>query len=160
MAFVTHDLACSSGHLMDSVLYERGSGTPNCPHCESPTHISWHSGQSPGLQGFGNVLYDGQKMTTTELENKRREVQRKNPGKQVAILPNGDLERSRRRADRAHRAYLHRKNSGIDVAANRAQRTASLTEKLRTAQKSGNLDSIDKASNHLNRYRKSLEKSA
>ena len=159
MAFVTHDLQCSNGHQQDSVLYKRENGTPAC-HCGAATHISWHTGKTPGLSGFGQILYDGDRISTSDLEAKRREVQARNPGKNVQIVPDSASQRQARADDRRQRVIENRKRHGKDITANRAARRDKLNSDLRCAQQKGNVNDIARAENHLNRYTKSIEKSA
>ena len=159
MAFVTHDLQCTNGHLQDDVLYKRENGTPLC-HCGASTHISWHTGQTPGLSGFGQIMYDGDRISTGDLETKRREVQARHPGKTVQIVPDSPSRRQARADDRRQRVIENRKRHGKDIAANRAARTDKLKRDLRNAQQKGNVNDIARAESHINRYTKSIEKSA
>jgi hypothetical protein len=159
MAFVTHDLQCTNGHQQDGVLYKRESGTPAC-HCGADTRVSWHTGQTPGLSGFGQIMYDGDKISTGDLEAKRQEVQKRHPGKNVQILPDSASQRQTRADDRRQRVIENRKRHGKDITANRAARTDKLNSDLRSAQKRGNVNDIARAESHLTRYTKSIEKSA
>ena len=116
MAHVVHDLKCTanSDHLFADVLHRRDE-LPPCGHCGADTIVSWHSGRAPGLVGFGQMVYNDQKMSTNDFAGKVEQIRRSNPGKEVRVVPDSDSQRRARSEQRLQRLHRHRQKRGTDA---------------------------------------------
>ena len=121
MSLVSHDLACDNGHRHDSVLHKRDV-MPPCQECGAATHISWHSGQAPGINGFGTVNTGNAVMTTGEFAAHCRELEARNPGKTAKVVSLTDNEVDQRIDARKQRLADARKARGTNIEAVRDQR--------------------------------------